>query len=200
MLAEELDRLGRAAIEKACEAGRLLNQEKENQPHGQWLPWLAANFKFTDRTARRWMKLADDIDVGRIKLDTVSNLTEAYHLAENQSRPDSRTFEMPAAGQRLILVSDSGIACFEPFDEDYIHVAYILPYGCVGGSRRPVRRNFAWHFLIVASGIDWGHSEPTYGPWMAGGPSTLSGDGTFESILESVDELLKEVRNEPPAA
>lgn len=79
-LADELFNMGNTALEKVNEAGRLLTECKEGLAHGQWLPWLEENFIFTDRTARRWMKLHEDIVAGRLKSDTVSGLAEAYKL------------------------------------------------------------------------------------------------------------------------
>lgn len=38
--------------------GRLLIEAKEMLPHGEWLPWLECRVDFTDRTARKFMKLA----------------------------------------------------------------------------------------------------------------------------------------------
>jgi hypothetical protein len=79
-LADELFNMGNTALEKVNEAGRLLTECKGGLAHGQWLPWLEENFTFTDRTARRWMKLHEDIVAGRLKSDTVSGLAEAYKL------------------------------------------------------------------------------------------------------------------------
>jgi hypothetical protein len=39
----------------ATEAGRLLLEAKSTAAHGQWLPWLKANCKFSERTAQAYM-------------------------------------------------------------------------------------------------------------------------------------------------
>ena len=94
-LAAELETLGKTALGKAVEAGNLLRECKASLAHGGWLPWLEANFTFADRTARRWMKLAEDVEAGRLKTDTVSNLAEAYRITteptaeENDQRPET---------------------------------------------------------------------------------------------------------------
>jgi Protein of unknown function (DUF3102)/ParB-like nuclease domain len=54
----------------AIEAGQRLVEVKEQSPHGQWLPWLRANCGFSDRTARRYMQLAES----NLKLATVAIL------------------------------------------------------------------------------------------------------------------------------
>jgi protein gp37 len=77
-LASELEAIGKTALSKAIECGRLLSEAKEQLGHGAWLPWLSDNFTFKERTAQRWMKLADDHAAGRIKYDSVTYLSEAY--------------------------------------------------------------------------------------------------------------------------
>ena len=88
-LAAELDRLGKTALEKAVECGRLLSEAKEQLGHGAWLPWLESNFTFTPRTATNWMKVAEMHAAGKLKSETVSdlNLSEVYQLATTP-RPD----------------------------------------------------------------------------------------------------------------
>lgn len=46
------------AIDHAKEAGRLLLQVKATMPHGQWLPWLAANIAVSPRQAQRYIQVA----------------------------------------------------------------------------------------------------------------------------------------------
>jgi DNA-binding XRE family transcriptional regulator len=52
---DEIRRLGKQTIESICEIGRLLTEVKQRLPHGQWLPWLAAEFAWSETTARRFM-------------------------------------------------------------------------------------------------------------------------------------------------
>ena len=63
----------------AVAAGRLLNKAKADCQHGQWLPFLK-EAKVNRRTASRWMRLADLVDSGAIKWDTVSHLGLARSL------------------------------------------------------------------------------------------------------------------------
>jgi hypothetical protein len=48
----------KAGLLHARSAGDLLLQAKEQLPHGQWLPWLEANVRFSDRTAQAYMRVA----------------------------------------------------------------------------------------------------------------------------------------------
>ena len=48
----------RSALEYALEAGRLLVEAKSQVEHGEWLPWLKANFEGGERNARNYMRLA----------------------------------------------------------------------------------------------------------------------------------------------
>jgi len=47
------------ATERAIGAGKLLIEAKDSLKHGQWLPWLKANFAFSERTAQRYIRLAE---------------------------------------------------------------------------------------------------------------------------------------------
>ena len=44
-------------LQHARRAGKLLVEAKERTPHGQWGPWLEANFEFTQRTAQNYMRV-----------------------------------------------------------------------------------------------------------------------------------------------
>ena len=181
LLASELDQLGESALEKAAEAGRLLIECKKEMGHGQWLPWLEENFSFTDRTARRWMKLAEDMASGKLKSDTVvSSLAAAYRITTKR-RPEVKIppfvkispFEMPLVHQRMFLISSvgsGGLAVIEPIDETYSHVTYVdLDVGEVCGTTRGIRSEYAFHFLAINSGKSWEDAAVMYLPWIPKG-------------------------------
>lgn len=166
-LASELDQLGKSALEKAIEAGNLLRECKAGLPHGQFLPWLKSNFSFTDRTARNWMRISEASASG--KLENVSDLSEAYRLSTVTRETVERSpFVLPPLGQRLILVSpndgDETIAAFEPMDEKFIKVSWIED-GEVLATRRGIRRDHAWQFLVMQSRVRWWKHVPVYTPW-----------------------------------
>jgi hypothetical protein len=48
----------RTAIEHARRAGGLLIKAKQALSHGEWLPWLAANVRISERSVQIYMKLA----------------------------------------------------------------------------------------------------------------------------------------------
>lgn len=48
----------RTAVEHGVRCGKLLEQAKGDVPHGQWLPWLDAEFPGSRRTAQGYMRLA----------------------------------------------------------------------------------------------------------------------------------------------
>jgi hypothetical protein len=65
VLADELGQEVRAAedaardaVSHAIRAGELLIEAKSLVKHGEWLPWLDANFPGSERTAQTWMRLA----------------------------------------------------------------------------------------------------------------------------------------------
>ncbi|MGX0975210.1 hypothetical protein ACSSVY_000912 [Roseovarius sp. MBR-51] len=55
----EVMRLGRTAKDIAAEIGDMLMAVKAEKPHGEFMPWVAANCAFTDRHARRYMLVAE---------------------------------------------------------------------------------------------------------------------------------------------
>jgi hypothetical protein len=52
----------RAGLEHARRAGELLLKAKQQCRHGEWLPWLKTNVKFSGRTARAFMSIASRWD------------------------------------------------------------------------------------------------------------------------------------------
>jgi Protein of unknown function (DUF3102) len=48
--------MGRA-LQHARRAGKLLVEAKERTYHGEWLPWLKANFEGSERTAQMYMRV-----------------------------------------------------------------------------------------------------------------------------------------------
>ena len=53
----------RSGLEHARRAGDLLAEAKEQVPHGEWLPWLAANCAVSERQAQNYMRIASRWDV-----------------------------------------------------------------------------------------------------------------------------------------
>ena len=68
-------------IAKAIRIGELLVKQKEICGHGNWLPWIKANLKFTDKSAERYMKAFDK----RSKFDTVSNMSLVQFIEDAPS-------------------------------------------------------------------------------------------------------------------
>jgi hypothetical protein len=174
-LAAELETLGKTALGKAIEAGNLLRECKETMAHGEWLPWLTSNFHFSDRTARRWMKIAEAKASGLLKMDTVSNLAEAYKstATARESRPGACPFDLPMPGQKLALALTGhgfNYAAIEAMDETYVQVTWsetTLDGGLtVAGTKRGIHRDYAWRFLISHSPRrdDWRNAAAGYFP------------------------------------
>ncbi len=49
-----------SAAQHAWLAGQALLEAKSQVQHGEWLPWLTANFNATDRTAQNYMRVASN--------------------------------------------------------------------------------------------------------------------------------------------
>jgi hypothetical protein len=65
----------RGAVENARRAGELLLEVKARLQHGAFGAWLAANIMFTERTAQRYMAVADNWLAIEAKSDRVSEMT-----------------------------------------------------------------------------------------------------------------------------
>lgn len=64
------------AIHRARRAGELLNQAKAQVPHGQWLPWLAANCpKISTRRAQEYMRVVREWPALQAKYAESAHLT-----------------------------------------------------------------------------------------------------------------------------
>ena len=80
---------GRNVLLNAFMAERALLDAKRHTPHGQWLPWLKQNCGLPERTANRYMKLANARPKIEEKLKAKSatmadlTLTQAERLADD---------------------------------------------------------------------------------------------------------------------
>lgn len=88
-----------SALEYAREAGEHLAAAKAQCRHGEWLPWLEANFEGSRWTATNYMRLAERWD--ELNGEQVPHLTlraALAELAEPRTPPDSQgMFESQAA-------------------------------------------------------------------------------------------------------
>jgi hypothetical protein len=68
----------RLAVEDAIEIGRMLEEQKAELKHGDFLPWIKMNCAFSQQTASNYMRLYAYSD----KLPSVGNLQDAYNQIE----------------------------------------------------------------------------------------------------------------------
>src|SRR5258707_190943 len=70
--------------EHAIEAGRLLIQAKATVRHGNWLEWVGANCRFSERTAQLYIQLAQEAPSLESKTQRIADLTvtDAIRLLE----------------------------------------------------------------------------------------------------------------------
>jgi hypothetical protein len=91
-------------IEDIIAVGTELLAVKEALPHGQFLPWLRAEFGWTERTARNFMAVAEQFGP---KTEMISDLqiepTAAYLLAAPSAPDEAReaAVERAQAGERI---------------------------------------------------------------------------------------------------
>jgi Protein of unknown function (DUF3102) len=102
----------KSTLERAIWIGELLTQQRANLKHGEWLPWLEANIIFSDRTARRYIAVFEQRE--QLKLDSVSDLADAYRFLSDQSEADKRDKEIR---DRLPLLKAIACKCFSLISE-----------------------------------------------------------------------------------
>jgi Protein of unknown function (DUF3102) len=77
----------RRGLEHAIAAGQLLVEAKELVAHGEWLPWLQANCRLSERQARTYMRLARNRH--RLKSAVTADLTiAAAEALVGKARPE----------------------------------------------------------------------------------------------------------------
>jgi Protein of unknown function (DUF3102) len=76
--------------EHAIEAGKFLLQAKGTVRRGQWLEWVAANCRFSERTAQLYMLLAQERPLLESKTQRIADLTlsDAIKLLEPLKSPE----------------------------------------------------------------------------------------------------------------
>jgi hypothetical protein len=101
--AQRIRLLGRAITADIVEIGRLLIQCKQRLPHGAWLPWLDGEFRWTDQTARNFMRVADMASNSKRVLDLDIPLHDLYRLAAPSTPAAARdeVIERATAGEKL---------------------------------------------------------------------------------------------------
>ena len=99
----EIETSLRTTVEYAIRAGAILSNVKEKVGHGDFLPWLKANVRFTDKTAESYMKLHRHSN----KIESVSNLQEAYRVVERIETQERQT-ENQKAMQRVREFNKTG--------------------------------------------------------------------------------------------
>jgi len=92
------------ALEYAFEAGQLLTEVKDEFNHGEFLPWLKENMPFSDKTAETYMKLHKH----RCKIETVSNLQEAYRQIETIEQQEKQS-EAKKQTERVRIFRETGV-------------------------------------------------------------------------------------------
>ncbi len=66
------------SLQNALRIGEILTQQKSKLNHGQFVPWIAENLPFGDRTARNYMLLHTRRD--ELKTARIAGLNAAYRL------------------------------------------------------------------------------------------------------------------------
>jgi Protein of unknown function (DUF3102) len=93
-----------AAIAHAIACGTALLEAKAMLPHGEWLPWLADNVDFGERTAQHYMRIARNPQ----RVSDLPSLRQAIaDLAEPRLKPNWRKLEAVIADRPSVECLDN---------------------------------------------------------------------------------------------
>jgi hypothetical protein len=115
---EQAERDWQSAVRHAIRAGELLTEAKSQVKHGEWLPWLEANFPGSDRSARQYMRLAREsarvADLPTIR-DAVALLANPSSSEKSESAasesgepPDAREARLKAQARLMVAKRHEG--------------------------------------------------------------------------------------------
>jgi hypothetical protein len=101
-IAVQIKRLEKQTIGNVIETGRLLTEARALIKHGDWRPWLKANFEWSLRTATRFInvyQLSREMDLSALNI----SLSALYLLADLKSRNKSYQIVEAAKIRRVTL-------------------------------------------------------------------------------------------------
>jgi Protein of unknown function (DUF3102) len=86
--ADSIRSLQRRFIGDAIEIGRLLSDSKRRLSHGEWLPWLAREFSWSERTARNFISAYEFVRVKSAKISDLRLGVSSLYLLAAPSTPE----------------------------------------------------------------------------------------------------------------
>jgi hypothetical protein len=107
---DEVKAAGGNLLEAVWSAGQILLTAKERCEHGEWLPWLEANFHGSQRTARRYMQVASNRScvADLVDLDSTLSINAALDAITKKPEPpwykpkSKRSKTTTTAGQKFV--------------------------------------------------------------------------------------------------
>jgi hypothetical protein len=101
--ADRIRQTVKRTIEDIIAVGKDLVTVKETLPHGQFTPWLRAEFGWTERTARNFMAVAEQFGKTEMISDLKIEPTAAYLLAAPSAPDEARETAVKLAeeGERI---------------------------------------------------------------------------------------------------
>lgn len=125
-----IKQLAKPAAQAALEIGQHLLTVKAALPHGHFLPWLQAEFTWSERTARNYMRIAE-----RFKSAKFSDLNISLSALHLLCGADSETVESAFT----IARQDGGLTYTRASQLVYPDSAYIQPNPeLAAGRRQPI--------------------------------------------------------------
>jgi hypothetical protein len=185
------------ALQHARRCGELLMQAKAQCAHGEWLPWLGANFRASERTARGYMSLARRWDELPTQNGNALPIRDAL-AALAEPRPTvpavaeaAAVPPLPKTGREALAILDGVVIVIEPSAHaGFFYVtSWWGPVGEIGeleGTIKPIPGEYVGHTIDtmlasaatyngVGRGTRWTDARWTEGP--------TDGERTFNRFL-----------------
>lgn len=97
-----------SALAHAIRAGELLIEAKADLQHGEWLPWLEANFDFTRQMATNYMRLSENAE--ELQMENALSISAALkQLASGSREPSLAALQASAIALKQVARSRGGL-------------------------------------------------------------------------------------------
>ena len=110
--ADKIRDLVRNTLENIIQVGQELLGVKDALPHGQFLPWLKAEFGWSERTAQNFMSVAEAFGPKSAIIADLKIAPTAAYLLAGPSVPDEarqEAIEKAEAGEQITVATAKGI-------------------------------------------------------------------------------------------
>lgn len=135
--------MARTCLTSAFHAGGLLNKAKANMDHGEWSQWLKDNCQLTERTAQRYMRLADNRQMLEAEMKSKSATVADFTLRQAErlitARPGSKPGSKSAPEDAKAIGGNDPAVAVAALEDKYLDALQTLKRNDHDKAREVVR-------------------------------------------------------------